>query len=49
MHEVIYAYGEIIKVKEKAKEYGMKLTNQAYSHYYLLRMIGAAVAFEVVK
>jgi hypothetical protein len=49
MHDVIHAYGSIVKQKDKAKNYGMKLMNQTYSHYYLIRFIGAAIAFEVVK
>jgi hypothetical protein len=38
-----------MKDKANAKNYGMKLQNQSYSHYFLLRYIGAAIAFEVVK
>lgn len=49
MHQIIDSYRLIIFEKNKAKKYGMKLQNQAFSHYFLLRHIGAAISFEIVK
>jgi hypothetical protein len=35
--------------KNKQKIYGLMLQNQSYAHLYLIKYIGSAIAFEVIK
>jgi hypothetical protein len=45
MHQVINKYEAIVKETNKIKIYGLMLQNQIYGHLYLIKYIGAAIAF----
>jgi len=45
MHKVINKYETIMKGANKLKIYGLMLQNQTYGHLYLIKYIGAAIAF----
>jgi len=45
MHQVINKYENIMKGVYNLKKYGLMLQNQTYGHLYLIKYIGAAIAF----
>jgi hypothetical protein len=46
MHQVIIKYEGIMTLNEyNINRYGLMLKNQTYSHIYLIKYIGAAIAF----